>query len=129
MAVLRRSVKPVALGQTSKVRILPLPPRFPVVPQLVDGAVSEAACCEFESHRPDQCPCGATWQTRRFEMADGGGSNPLMGTKDLERWPSGLRRRTANAERDCVVGSNPTLSAKFGKVREWQAARLESVCG
>ena len=81
MAVLRRSVKPVALGQTSKVRILPLPPKFPVVPQLVDGAVSEAACCEFESHRPDQCPCGATWQTRRFEMADVGGSNPLMGTK------------------------------------------------
>ena len=41
MAVLRRSVKPVALGQTSKVRILPLPPRFPVVPQLVDGAVQK----------------------------------------------------------------------------------------
>jgi hypothetical protein len=81
MAVLHRSVKPVALGQTEKVRILPLPPRFPVVAQLADATVSEAVRCEFESHRPDQCPCGAIRQTRRFEMADVGGSNPLMGTK------------------------------------------------
>lgn len=81
MAVLRRSVKPVALGQNTEGSNPFSPTRFPVVAQLADAAVSEAVDCEFESHRPDQCPCGAIWQTRRYEMADVGGSNPLMGTK------------------------------------------------